>query len=107
MNRRIVITEPAKWDIHSNRSWWSVCRSKEQADRWYTGILNEIYSLAEMPERFSFASEHALRIAGVRQMLYGLGGATHRVLYCVEDDAVVIYRVLSARQDSISAEDLE
>ena len=103
----LIITGPAKRDMHTNRIWWADHHSKEQADRWYIGIQEAMHSLNSMPEQCSYATESDLRARGIRQMLYGIGRKnTHRIIFSVNGDRVVIYRVLSVRQGEMGAEDL-
>lgn len=104
---RVCITESAKKDIRENLVWWGENRSKEQAERWYHGIYHEIASLASTALQRQRASEPALREAGYRQAPFGLGRRpTHRIVFGVEGDEVVVYRVRALKQDAIDVEAL-
>ena len=105
---RVIITGPAKRDIQAAHDWWAENRSAEQAARWYLGIQAAIKSLRKMPERYSMASESDLLSRGIRQLLFGLGRRpTHRVVFGMEDDTVIVFRVRHTSQDSLTSNDLE
>lgn len=103
----VILTGPAKRDIAAAYDWWKENRSAEQAERWYRGILDAARSLARNPERCGLASESDLLDTGIRQLLYGLGRhATHRLVFTIDGDTVVIFRVRHTSQDALSADDL-
>jgi plasmid stabilization system protein ParE len=104
---RILITGPAKRDIQAAHDWWVKHRSKEQAGRWYAGIHAAIQSLEHMPERCGLATETNLSIAGVRQLLFGLGRKpSHRIVFGIEGDEIIIFRIRHTSQDFLSPDDL-
>ncbi|MEX2315798.1 MAG: type II toxin-antitoxin system RelE/ParE family toxin [Pirellulales bacterium] len=104
----VIISGPAERDIEVAYAWWKKNRSEEQANRWYTSILAEIRSLSSMPERCSMAEERDLLSAGVRQLLFGLGRrATHRVVFAIDGDDVIVLRVRHSSQDALSLDDLD
>jgi plasmid stabilization system protein ParE len=104
---RVLITGPAKRDIQAAHNWWAENRSAEQAERWYAGILAEIRSLRDMPERCSMAVESDLLAQGIRQHLFGLGGrATHRIVFAIDGNNVVVLRIRHTSQHSLSLDDL-
>jgi plasmid stabilization system protein ParE len=103
----VIISGPAELDIEEAYAWWKQNRSEEQANRWYTGILAEIRSLSKMPERCSMAEERDLLSQGVRQLLFGLGRrATHRAVFAIEGDTVIVLRVRHTSQDALTLDDL-
>jgi plasmid stabilization system protein ParE len=104
---RVIITGPAKRDIQADYDWWSENHSAEQAERWYLGIHAAVQSLRDAPERCSGASETDLVDLGVRQLLFGLGRrATHRIVFAIDSDTVVVLRVRHTSQDALSVEAL-
>jgi plasmid stabilization system protein ParE len=101
------ITGPAKSDIQSVHDWWAQHKSLEEAHRWYLGIHAAIESLRKKSESCSFATERDLLEQGVRQLLFGLGRRpTHRIVFAIDDQTVVVLRVRHASQDSLTIEDL-
>ncbi len=104
---RLLITGPAKQDLQLAHDWWASHHSAEQAARWYLGIQKAIESLQTMPERCSFASERDLLEQGVRQLLYGLGRRpTHRIVFGIDGETVIIFRVRHTSQDVLTSDDL-
>jgi plasmid stabilization system protein ParE len=104
---RVIVTGPASKDIEAAFQWWKANRSTEQAKRWYVHILSAIKSLADSPERCAFAREHDLIPQGLRQLLFGLGRCpTHRVVFAIDEDTVIVFRVRHVSQDSLSHDEL-
>ena len=55
-----------------------------------------------------FATEPGLKANQIRQVSFGLGRRpSHRVLYAVRDNSVVIYRVQAFKQDKIGLKELQ
>jgi plasmid stabilization system protein ParE len=103
----VVITGSAKRDIQAAHDWWAENRSADQAVRWYVGIHKAIYSLKQMPIRCSLAPESDLLEQGIRQVLFGLGRQpTHRIVFVVDSEDVVVLRVRYCAQDALAFEDL-
>jgi len=104
---RLIISGPAEQDMQAAHDWWAQNRSKEQANRWYLGIHEAITSLVQMPERCSFATERDLLKQGIRQLLYGLGHRpTHRVVFVIDGNNVIVLRVRHTAQDALTSKDL-
>ena len=98
----VVLSESAQKDIRQNTSWWSENRSAEQAERWYVGIIDKIYSLENMPTRCAQAPEAAKLNLDIRNLLFGISSRpTHRVLFQIDGQNVVILRVLHMSQMTI------
>lgn len=107
MRYRLSVTGPAKDDIARNRDWWAEHRSAEQAGRWFLGVEAAVLELAETADRYGYATEGSLRRAGVKQVSFGLGRRpSHRILYAIKGEEVVIYRVMAFKQDAIGVDDL-
>lgn len=108
MSYRLRITQSAEADIRHNHRWWAKHRSEEQADRWLIGIDRLLSSLAVTAERHAGATEALLLESGIKQVSFGLGPhQTHRVIYTIRGDEVVIYRVRAFKQDALGAGDLQ
>lgn len=104
---RVIITGPAKRDMQAAYDWWSENRSAEQANRWYIGIHAAVQALRNMPERCPQAIEADLLDRGIRQILFGLSRhATHRVLFTIDGNSVVVLRVRHTSQDALTFDDL-
>ena len=108
MRRHVTITKPAESDVHTNYAWWAEHRSEEQAKRWLVGIYQAMFQLAEDADTYSGATEAKLRQIGIKQVGFGIGSrATHRILYRVQNDEVIVFRVRALRQDAIALENLD
>ena len=104
----IQIAEPAERDIRSAHDWWSENRSAEQADRWYNNIYKAIETLRSMPSRCPLAPESDLHPSGLRQLSFGIGKhPTHRIIFTIERDTVIILRVRHTSQQDLTAADLK
>lgn len=104
---QVIITRSARIDLQKTYDWWSKHRSKPEAARWFLGIHYAIQSLTDDPERFTFALEADLSESGIRQMLFGLGRRkSHRIVYAVQDQCVVILRIRHTSQDDLTHDDL-
>ena len=103
----VIIAGPAKRDILAAYEWRKENRSAEQADRWYKGILDASHSLGSDPQRCSLAVESDLLAQGIRQLLYGLGRKpTHRLVFAIDADTVIILRVRHTSQDALTVDEL-
>jgi plasmid stabilization system protein ParE len=70
------------------------------ADRWYAGLARAMESLSQLPRRYPLAPESDLLGGEVRQMIYGRGRGTYRILYRVlepEEGSPGIVRILHVR----------
>ncbi len=103
----VIITGPAKRDIQAAHDWWAENRSDDQAVRWYVGIHKAIYSLKQTPTRCSLAPEGDLLEQGIHQLLFGVGRrATHRIVFVIDSEDVIVLRVRHCSQDALAFEDL-
>lgn len=77
----------------------------EHAQAWYQGLIKAISSLQEMPRRCSLARENAFFSQEIRQLLYGSGKTTYRILFTVLDEqttpTVRIIHIRNAAQRAI------
>ncbi len=98
----VILTSKAETDIETNVRWWSENRSRDQAERWYSEIAAKINTLEQMPLRCSTAPEgHRLNLP-IKHLLFGLSSRpTHRVLFTIVNDQVIVLRVLHTSQDAI------
>jgi plasmid stabilization system protein ParE len=107
MMHEVLLTARAQDELERNHNWWAAKRSADQANRWYTGFIQLMLTLQNKPERCPLALENELLPIQVRQLNYGLGAKpTHRALYTVRADTVVILRVRHLAQQPLSSEDL-
>lgn len=87
----------------SSATWWKQNRSVEQAERWYNAIHQAIGTLESHPARCSLAPENEHIEKEIRHLLFGLSSKpTHRILFYIEDESIVIFRVLHTSQDKVT-----
>ena len=107
MSYHVNVTGLAKDDIWQNYRWWGENRSQEQAARWFLGIDAFILNLANTADQYSLATEPVLKERGIRQAAFGVGRrATHRIIFGIVDQVVIIYRVRAFKQDAIGVDKL-
>ena len=68
---------------------------------WFEGLCDAVESLAEFPNRGALVPEATLRKQRVRQLFYGEGRNTYRILYRVKQDTVHILTIRHGRRRSI------
>ncbi len=75
--------------------------SLPEARQWYSGLLQVIESLSQMPRRCSLARENEYFSQEIRQLLYGRGRNSYRVLFTiVEEQDILTVRILHIRHAS-------
>lgn len=105
--REVILTKRAQEELGRIHQWWAKNRSPQKADRWYVGFIEEMLKLGENPERCVVATENEFFSYEVRQLNYGLGGnPTHRALYTIRPEAVVILRVRHLAQRPLTPDDV-
>jgi plasmid stabilization system protein ParE len=99
MNYHVQLTDEAKQNVRAIVTWYAE-QSEEAADRWYTGFIGVLDSLAENPHRHPLALEDHRIPLELRQVNYGSGRrTTHRILFTIRPDTVVVYAVRHAAQE--------
>jgi plasmid stabilization system protein ParE len=107
MTYRVLLTERARRDLEAACTWWAQNRSHEQAQRWYAGFAAAIRSLRQNPERCPRAQENEILPCELRQLNYGVGRRpTHRAVFTIREDEVLVLRVRHLAQDQLSPGDL-
>ena len=105
---RVVLSQQAAAELDATADWWSEHRSEEQAGRWYEGFSDAIWALREFPERNPVAAEDDEFPYEIRELHYGLSSRpTHRAVYTIIADNVLILTIRHAAQDRISPEDTD
>jgi plasmid stabilization system protein ParE len=88
--------------------WWAKHRSIEQAFRWTEGFEQSLASLAESPERCIVARESGVFDFVLRELHYGIRRkATHRAVFEVRSDEVIVHSIRHLAQGDLTAGDLE
>ena len=88
-------------------AWWAEHRSQSEASRWLSGLESAINSLGDDPDRYPLAAESDAFDFPLRQLNYGVSRhPTHRVLFAVHADRVLIYAVRHLAQQELALGDL-
>ncbi len=102
MKRQVTITDLAFDELDDAFVWWSKHRSSEQALAWYNGFIAAIKNLADTAEQWALAAENEEFPYEIRQLNYGAGKhRTHRAVYTIRPDMVLVLRVRHLAQDAI------
>lgn len=99
MNQKyqIIIQLSAQKAIEEAYFWLSNDSSRK-ARRWLEGLYQTIFSLENMPYRCSLAYENDFFDEEIRQLIYGKGRNTYRILFTIVDNSVQIIFVRHATQ---------
>ena len=101
MKYRIEISSVAEAEIDGSFLNLSQLTSPVKASQWYGGLLEAIESLSLMPNRCSLARENKYFSQEIRQLLYGKGRTSHRILFAIlEVGEVHTVRILHVRHSS-------
>jgi plasmid stabilization system protein ParE len=101
MKYRIEISSVAEAETDGAFLTLSQLTSPVKASQWYSGLLEAIESLSGMPNRCSFARENKYFSQEIRQLLYGKGRNSYRILFTiVEIGEVPTVRILHVRHSS-------
>lgn len=79
--------------------------SPRQARNWLEGLYKAIQSLEQMPLRCSLAFEDNFFEEEIRQLIYGKGKNTYRILFTITQKTVHIIFVRHAAQQPLSPDD--
>jgi plasmid stabilization system protein ParE len=106
MSLPVIFQPEAEEQLVSSALWWAERRSGEQAERWYAAFLDAIETLSDNPERCPLAHENAAFPYELRELHFGIGSRpTHRALFTIRSDAVVVLSVRHAAQQDVTPED--
>lgn len=110
MTYRVDLSSVAKAEADAAFLSFSQYTTPEQAQHWYQGLIEAISTLGTMPRRCAIARENAFFSQEIRQLLYGKGQHTYRILFTVLDEqttpTVRILHIRNAAQQTLGeAED--
>jgi plasmid stabilization system protein ParE len=98
---RVEITEQAQSDADEAFAWIAEHLSREQAERWYRGLLREIATLSRSPGRCPVADESSRFPYELRVLLYGKRRNKYRVIFTIQADAVFVLFVHHSARDEL------
>jgi plasmid stabilization system protein ParE len=73
----------------------------ESAQQWATGLMDAITSLETFPARCSLAPEDRYFPQEIRQLFYGKGSGTYRILFTITEEAVSVLHIRHGAQDTL------
>jgi plasmid stabilization system protein ParE len=97
MKYRIEISSSAEAEADNAFLQLSQVTSSARASQWYLGLLQAIESLSQMPKRCPLARENEYFSQEIRQLLYGKGRNSYRILFTVLEGSVATVRILHIR----------
>jgi plasmid stabilization system protein ParE len=101
MKYRVEISSVAEAEADGAFLSLSQLTSPAKASEWYGGLLEAIESLSAMPRRCPLARENEYFSQEIRQLLYGRGRASYRILFAIlETEEVATVRILHIRHSS-------
>ena len=109
MTYRVDLSSVAKAEADAAFLSFSQYTTPEQAQRWYQGLIKAISTLGTMPRRCPVAREDAFFSQEIRQLLYGKGQHTYRILFTVLDEqttpSVRVLHIRNAAQRTLGEEE--
>jgi plasmid stabilization system protein ParE len=101
MEYRVEISSVAEAEADSAFIRLSQLISPTRASEWYSGLLQAIRSLSQMPKRCTIARENNYFTQEIRQLLYGKGRNSYRIIFVVlEQQDISTVRILHIRHAS-------
>jgi plasmid stabilization system protein ParE len=105
MTYDVVISSRAQQEAQANHDWWAKHRSAQQAASWYDEFMKAALSLERDPDRWAVAAENDRFPYQIRQLNFGIGRKpTHRLVYTIRSNEVVVLRVRHLAQADIDVE---
>ena len=107
MNLPLVVMPEAHEGLLRNARWWAEHYSVKQAQRWYDGFSEAIEELPDRIYQYPLARENDAFPFELREMPYGVSSRpTHRALYTIRPDAVVVLSVRGAAEQDVTPNNL-
>ena len=101
----IFLTAKAEEQLHAAADWYAE-QNADVADKWFKGIVTAINDLGINAERFGLARENDVMPFELHERRYGLGKRiTHRVLFVIRPDKIVIHQIRHVAQRDINKEE--
>jgi plasmid stabilization system protein ParE len=88
MKYQIEISSVAEAEADDAFLRLSQVTSPQKASQWYAGLLAAIESLSTMPKRCPVAQENKNFSNEIRQLLYGKGRNSYRILFTIIEEEI-------------------
>lgn len=107
MSLPLIVTPEAHEGLFRNAQWWATHHSVEQAERWYDGFVSAIEAIPDRPLQCPLARENDAFPFELRALHYGVSSRpTHRALFTIRPDAIVVLSVRGAAEQDVTVVDL-
>lgn len=110
MRYQVEISSMAEAEADSVFLQLSQITSSTKASQWYSGLLQAIESLTQMPKRCPLARENEYFSQEIRQLIYGKGRNLYRILFTIlegeEESTVRILHIRHGTQKTLGDETL-
>ena len=99
MNYPVLFVQRAEQNILAALTWYQK-NAPDVSARWHKSLNSTLRRLRENPDRFPLAHETETFPYRLREVLFGAGRRkTHRILFVVRPNAVVIYAIRHVAQN--------
>ncbi len=106
MKREVLLTKTAEVQMNAAADWYAE-QNPTVASTWFNGLLASVNSLDDNPLHYALARESEFLPVELRQMLYGSGKkTTHRILFVIREQTIVIYQIRHVAMRDVTADDL-
>jgi len=105
MSFDVLVTERAAQELNRAADWIAG-DAPDTSEKWFNDFVEALVSLGEHPERCGLARENDHFPFDLRQLLYGRR-RSHRALFTIRHDSVVVLSVRHTAQRDLKPEDLE
>ena len=107
MSLPVLVMPEAERNLLETAEWWARNRSLAQAERWYDGFVIALERLGDHADEYSLARENHRFPYELRELHFGIGShATHRALFVIRSDVVVVVAIRHAAQRDVTPDDL-
>ncbi len=103
----IRLQPEAEDDILRNLLWWATNHSTDEALEWHLVVQRQISQISSNPESYPLSLENDAFPYEIRDALIGKGKrGSYRAVFTVNDDTIIVLRVLRASQGQIRPVDV-
>ena len=107
MSRSIKLQPEAEEDLLRNQLWWATNHSTEQVLELHLVVQSQIRLIGSHPESYPLSRKNEDFPYEIRDALIGKGKrGSYRAVFTVNDDTVVVLRVLRAAQGHLRPTDI-
>lgn len=101
-----VVLQPEAIEGMESAYHFIEAQSPNAADKWLTGLIEAVESLASFPNRCPVAPENDVFEREIRQLLYGRRNRIYRILFTIDADTVHVLHIRHGSQRWLEAGDV-